>query len=102
MFEGTTTKVSETVMALSTTISPKTDMVRITDTTVTTVLSTVLPSFGGGFSGIMVLVNDSGNPINFVSTGNIEMSGSRTVPDNFTMILVFSKLSSKWYTGAIS
>lgn len=102
MFPGTTTKLSETVVALSTTIEAKTDMLRVTSTTVTTVLSTILPNFGGGFSGITVLVNDSGNPINLVSTGNIEMSASRTVPDNFTMILCFSKLSGKWYTGAIS
>jgi hypothetical protein len=100
MFPGTTTKISETVAALSTSIAAKTDLVRITSTTVTTVLATILPNFGAGFSGILLLVNDSGNPINFVTTGNIEVA--RTVPDNMLIPLAFSKLSGKWYPGAIS
>lgn len=102
MFPGLTTKLSETVIALSTTISPKADLVRVTDTTVTTVLATITPSFGGGFSGIIILVNDSGATMNLVSTGNIEMSALRTIPDNFIVPLVFSKLTGKWYAGAIS
>jgi hypothetical protein len=100
MIPGLTTKLSEEVVALSTTITPKADIQRITSTTVTTVLATISPAFGGGFSGIIFLVNDSGNPINFVTTGNIEVT--RTVPDNFMVPLVFSKLSGKWYPGAIS
>lgn len=101
MFPGLTTKLSEEVIALSTTISPKADLVRVTSTTVTTVLATVTPAFGGGFSGIIILVNDSGNPINFVTTGNIERAVT-ALPDNFAIPLVFSKLSGKWYPGAIS
>ncbi len=101
MFPGTTTKASETVIALSTSIVAKTDIVRITSTTVTTVLATILPNFGGGFSGILFLINDSGAVMNFATTGNIERAVV-ALPDNFMIPLVFSKLSGKWYPGAIS
>lgn len=100
MIPGSTTKVSETVISLSTTVDAKADLLRVTSTTVTTVLTTLLPNFGGGYSGVVLLVNDSGNPINLVTTGNIEVA--RTIPDNFLVPMVFSKLSGKWYPGAIS
>ena len=102
MIPGITTKISETIVALSTTIDAKTDLLRVTSTTVTTVLATINPNFGGGFSGVVFLLNDSGNPIRVVTTGNIEVGSDRTIPDNFVNVLVFSKLSGKWYAGPIS
>ena len=102
MFPGLTTKLSEEIIALSTTITPKSDLVRVTNTAVTTVLATIQPAFGGGFSGIIFLVNDSGAAMNLSTVGNIEVGSTRTIPDNFVNVLVFSKLSGKWYAGPIS
>lgn len=99
MFPGLTTKLSEQTIALSTTIAPKADLVRVTSTAVTTVVATIVPPFGG-FSGIIVLVNDSGNPINLVTTGNIELAVVALL-DNASKVLVFSKLSGKWYPHSV-
>lgn len=100
MIPGLTTKVSEELLALTTTIKPKSDVVHITSTTSTTVLATITPTFGGGFSGLLVLVNRSGNNITTVTTGNIQRAA--TIPVDLATVLVYSKSTGKWYPGAIS
>lgn len=100
MIPGLTTKISEELVSLATTIAPKRDLVHITSTTTTTVLATITPAFGGGFSGIAVLVNRSGNDITTVTTGNIAVAA--TIPVNMAVVLVHSKITGKWYPGAIS
>lgn len=99
MFPGYTTKVSEEIVALSTTISPKKDVIHVTDTTATTAVATIVPPFGG-FSGIMVVINRSGNAITTVTTGNI--ANAVSIPVDQPCVFIFSKLTALWYAGAIS
>lgn len=100
MFPGLTTKLSEENIALSTIIAPKSDLVHVTDTTSTTVVSTITPAFGGGNSGIHIVVNRSGNNITTVTTGNI--ATAITIGQNVATVLVYSKSQSKWYPGALA
>ena len=99
MIPGITTKISEGLIALTTTIKPKFDLVHVNDTTSTTVVTTITPPFGG-FSGILVLVNRSGNDITTLTTGNIQTAV--TIGQNVATVLVFSKLTGKWYAGALA
>jgi uncharacterized membrane protein len=96
MIPGITTKLSEGVIASAATIYPKTDLVRVTGTTT---VSTIIPSFGGGFSGVLFLVPTDGNLV-LSTAGNI-MNGV-TVPDEQLCVLVYSKAEGKWHAGAIS
>lgn len=100
MFPGLTTKVSEEVVSLGTTIYPKSDVLHVTDTTTTTVLATITPAFGGGFSGIHIIVNRSGNNITTVTTGNI--ATAVTIGQNVAIIATYSKLTGKFYMGALA
>lgn len=100
MFPGLTTKVSEETIALATTIYPKADMLHVTDTTTTTVLATISPAFGGGFSGIHVIVNRSGASFTTVTTGNI--ATAVTVGANVAILVAYSKLTGKFYMGALA
>ncbi len=100
MFPSYTSKISEAIIALSTTIaSVKSDLIHVTDTSATTAVATIVPAFGG-FSGMMVVVNRSGGSITTVTTGNI--ANAVTIPQNQACLFVFSKLTSLWYAGAIS
>ncbi len=99
MMGGLTSKVSEEVIALTTSIQPKSDVVRVTDTTSTTVLATIVPPFGG-FSGITVIVNQSGNSITTDTTGNILTAV--TVPVNTAVVFIFSKGLGKYIPGALA
>lgn len=100
MFPGLTTRVSEENVALTTTpLFPKSDLIRINDTTNTTVVTTITPPFAG-FSGIMILVNVSGNNITTVTTGNVIKAV--TIPTNQTCLFVYSKSAGVWYPGPIS
>lgn len=99
MIPGITSKISESVIALSTTISPKTDLWHVTDTTTTTVFTTVIPPYAG-FSGIGIIVNRSGNNITTLTTGNI--ATAVTIGSNVAIVLVYSKLTGKWYPGALA
>lgn len=101
MIPGLTTKVSETTgVALASTLSPKTDVIHVTDTTTTTVVATISPTFGGGFSGILIVINRSGNNITTVTTGNI--ATAVTVGQNVATLFVYSKVQNKWYPGALA
>jgi len=96
MFPGLTTKLSEEVLASDTTISPTKDLVRLTGTTS---IATILPHYGGGFSGVLFLVPTGGN-VATVTTGNI--NAAVTMVDERVTVLVYSKTADKWYPGAIS
>lgn len=93
MIPGTTSKLSESVIALATTIFPKSDIVRISSTAATTVLNTIVPTFSG-FSGIMFVANNSGGAITAVTTGNINSTCS--IPDGNVALFVYSKSLGKW------
>lgn len=99
MIPGITSKISEELVACATTIKARTDLVRINSTTSTTVIATITPAFGG-FSGVMILTNESGANITTVTTGNI--MAARTIPVNMPILFVYSKEEEKWFPGAIS
>jgi hypothetical protein len=95
MIPGLTTKLSETNVAAAASIFAKSDIVRVTDTTSTTVLTTIVPG-AAGFSQVCFLQNKSGASITIVTTGNVVGSGTFTVLSNRMAVLVFSKLEQKW------
>lgn len=100
MFPGLTTKISEETGALSTVTTIKKDLFHVTSTVDATAVATIQDQFGGGFSGMMIMVNRSGNNITTVTTGNI--AKAVTIPTNQSCLFAYSKLTSKWYPGAIS
>jgi len=96
MIPGTTTKLSEITVASTTVIDVKADIVKITGSTA---IATINPNFGGGFSGICILVPVDGT-LGLLTTGNIAIAV--TMPLNRATLLVFSKEEQTWYPGAIS
>lgn len=96
MIPGTTTKLSESVLAADTTIAPKTDLVRLTGTTA---IATIIPAFGGGFSGVLFVVPTGGN-VATTTAGNIQVV--QTMLNNQLTILVYSKLAGKWFPHALA
>jgi hypothetical protein len=96
MIPGTTTKLSEETITSAATISPKTDLVKLSGTTS---IATIRPAFGGGFSGILVIV-PTGGAVATLTTGNISLGV--TMPDLRATVLVYSKINNTWYPGAIS
>jgi hypothetical protein len=99
MIPGLTSKVSESLVACSTTISPKTDVIHINTTTATTVIATIMPPYGG-FSGILVVINRSGGNVTTVTTGNI--ATAVTIGENVATVLIYSKIQNLWYPGALA
>jgi hypothetical protein len=95
MIPGLTTKLSETNVAAAASIFAKSDIVRITDTTSTTQLTTIVPG-AAGFSQVIFLQNKTAASITLLTTGNIVAVGSITVLSNRMAVLVFSKLEQKW------
>jgi hypothetical protein len=96
MFPGITTKLSETVVASTTTIDVKADLIRLTGSTA---IATLNPFFGGGFSGICILVPVDGT-LGLLTTGNIAIAV--TMAQKRATVLVFSRATGVWYPGAIS
>ena len=96
MIPGTTTKLSESTMASSTSIDVMSDLVFLTGSTA---VATITPHFGGGFSGICVLVATDGT-LGLLTTGNIALAV--TMAQNKACVLVYSKKNALWYPGAIS
>jgi len=96
MFPGLTTRLSEDLVASSTSITAKADLLRVTGSTA---IATIQPSFGGGFSGILVLVPTDGT-LGLTTAGNIAIAV--TMPQNRTTVLTYSRKADKWYPGAIS
>lgn len=96
MFPGLTTKLSEETIATAATITPRRDLVKLTGTTS---LATINGLFGGGFSGILIIVPTEGN-VATLTSGNIAVAV--TMPVNRATVLVFSKTSNTWFPGAIS
>lgn len=96
MFPGSTTKLSEDSVASAATIEAKADLIRLTGSTA---IATINPHFGGGFSGIVILVPLDGT-LGLLTTGNVALAV--TMPQNQATVLVYSKATGDWYPGAIS
>ena len=90
MFPGTTSKISESVVASAATIQAKSDLVRVTGSTQ---VNTIVPAFGG-FSGVIWLVPTDGTLV-LGTSGNILIG--ITAAQNRAVCLVFSKLAAKWH-----
>lgn len=99
MIPGMVSKLSEANIALAATIQPVTDVVHVTDTTTTTVVSTIQVTTGG-FSQFLVLINRSGANMTTVTTGNI--ATAVTIGQNVATMLIYSKSQGKWYPGALA
>jgi len=97
MIPGSTTKLSEGVLATAATIAPRSDLVRLTGTTS---IATITPAFAG-FSGLLILVPTAGDVI-LLTTGNIEITSTITMLENRATMLVYSKADNTWYPGAVS
>jgi len=87
---GTTSKLSESTLASAATISPKTDIVLVTGSTQ---INTIVPSFGGGFSGFVILVPTAG-AITLGTSGNILVG--LAAAQNRALMLIFVKSLGKW------
>lgn len=96
MIPGLTTKLSEETLASADTIDPKSDLVNVTGTTS---IATITPHFGGGFSGMLVLVPLDGS-VTLTTTGNIAVV--HTMAQNKATLLVYSKKNNKFYPHALS
>lgn len=99
MFPGLTTRVSESDIALAASIKPLSDVIIVTDTTSTTAVATIIPPYAG-FSGVMIVVNRSGNNITTVTTGNI--ATATTIGQNVATLLTYVKSIDKWIVGALA
>jgi hypothetical protein len=97
MLPGLTSKVSEVLVSLATSISAQADVIIVNSTATTTVLATILPPFGG-FGGVQFLINRSGADLTTVTTGNILTA--RTIPVDVPVTLVFSKNLQKYVVGS--
>lgn len=96
MFPGLTTRLSEDIVASGSSITANADLIRVTGSTS---IATINPRFGGGNSGIVVLVPTDGT-IGLLTTGNIAIAV--TMAQSRATVLVYSKRADKWYPGAIS
>ena len=96
MIPGIISKVSESVVVLATTINPTTEVIIVTSTATTTVMNTIIPPFGKTpFDNVLWVVNNSGNPITAVTTGNIASTCS--FPDQTCSRFIYSNSLGKWF-----
>lgn len=91
MIPGTTSKFSESTVASAASITAKTDIIKVTGTTQ---INTIIPNFGGGFGGQVVLVPVDGAVI-LGTSGNIVVGITAAV--NRATILTFLRSTGKWY-----
>jgi hypothetical protein len=90
MIPGTTSKLSESTLASAATISPKTDVVLVTGAVQ---INTIVPSFGGGFGGFVILIPTAG-AITLGTSGNILVG--LAAAQNRALMLVFVRSLQKW------
>jgi len=91
MIPGTTSKLSESTVASAGTISAKTDIVLVTGNTA---INTILPNYGGGFGGFLVLVPTNAAGVTLGTSGNILVGIAAA--QNRSVFLVYVKSLAKW------
>lgn len=91
MIPGTTTKLSEGALDSADTISPKTDIVLLAGTTA---VNTIIPTFGGGFSGMVILIPTNAAGITLGTAGNINVGIAAA--QNRAVWLVYVRSLGKW------
>lgn len=90
MIPGTTTKLSEGGVPFATIISAKSDILMVTGAGT---IQTILPNFGAGFSGVLVLVPLTAALI-LGTGGNILVGGTTAI--NRPVWLIYIKSLNKW------
>jgi len=95
MIPGTTSKLSESTVVGVDTISAKTDIVTVTGVGP---VNTIIPNFGGGFSGILFLVSPAALVLG--TTGNILVGATLVV--NRATILIYVKSLGKWVIQTVA
>lgn len=90
MIPGTTSKLSESTVASAASISAKTDIVKVTGSTQ---INTILPNFGGGFSGLLILIPVDG-AVTLGTSGNINVGLAAVI--NRAVWMVFVRSLGKW------
>ena len=91
MIPGTTSKLTESTVASAASISVKTDIVVVTGTTA---INTIIPNFGGGFSGFCVLIPNNAAGVTLGTSGNILVGIAAA--QNRAVWLTFVKSLGKW------
>jgi hypothetical protein len=96
MIPGTVSKLSRATVVAAATIGPiNADYVRVSGSTT---IATIKPPLNGGFTTIL-LVSPS-TTVATTTTGNIAVDVTMAA-DRLTL-LVYDKVTAKWYPGAIS
>jgi hypothetical protein len=90
MIPGLTSKTSETTVASAATITAKSDVVLVTGSTQ---INTIIPNFGGGFGGFLVLIPTAGS-ITLGTSGNILVGIAAA--QNRSVWLVYVRSLGKW------
>lgn len=90
MFQGSTSKASESTVASATTIEAKSDILLVTGATQ---VETIRPNFGGGFSGFLVFIPTAGAVV-LGTSGNILVG--ITAAQNRAVFLMFVRSLGKW------
>jgi hypothetical protein len=94
MIPGTTSKLSETTVASAASIDAKSDVVLVTGTTQ---VNTIIPHFGGGFGGLLILIPTAGSVI-LGTSGNILVGITAVI--NRAVYLNYVKSTGKWYINS--
>jgi hypothetical protein len=89
MFPGSTTKITTSALVGTATLNPKTDLVVVSGVGP---VNTITPNYGGGFSGILILVPTAALVLG--TTGNILVGATLVV--NRATFLVYVKSLGKW------
>jgi hypothetical protein len=88
---GTTSKLSESTVASAASISAKTDIVLVTGTTA---INTITPNFGGGFSGMLILIPTNAAGVTLGTSGNINVGIAAA--QHRAVWMVFVRSLGKW------
>jgi hypothetical protein len=94
MIPGSTTKLTEGVAAVGATIKATTDIILVNGTGT---INTINPNFGGGYSGILILLAASGT-VTLSTAGNIAVTS--TIAAGNAKILIYSRTIKKWHVAA--
>lgn len=97
MIPGLMSKASETTVASTTTVTFKSDIVKVTGTT--SIATITAPPRQGGFGTVVYVVPIDGT-VATVTTGNIAKAVSMV--QSQVCVFVFIKSTGLWYPGAIS
>ena len=96
MYPGQVARLTEDVVASTTSITQTADLMRITGSTA---IATIVPKTIG-VGGTMVVLVPTDGAVATTTAGNIAVVVS--MPQNRATLLVYCKATEVWYPGAIS